>query len=63
MFDGEIHQLDANGALNILKFDQSTFDLSPFVREDGSVTLKASDRYLHELPSPGTPIINSALPS
>lgn len=49
MFEGEIHQLDANGALNILKFDQSTFDLSPFVREEGDVTLKASDRYLHEL--------------
>ena len=46
---GEIHQLDANGALNILKFEQSTFDLSPFVKEEGNVVLKASDRYLHEL--------------
>lgn len=49
MEDGEIHQLDANGSLNILKFEQSTFDLSPFVREKGNVILKASDRYLHEL--------------
>ncbi|MDJ0920696.1 MAG: LptF/LptG family permease [Henriciella sp.] len=49
MFDGEIHQLDANGALNVLEFDQSTFDLSPFIKETGQVTLKASDRYLHEL--------------
>ncbi len=49
MEQGEIHQLDANGALNILKFEQSTFDLSPFVREKGRVVLKASDRYLHEL--------------
>ncbi|MEO1306168.1 MAG: LptF/LptG family permease [Pseudomonadota bacterium] len=49
MFNGQIHQLDENGALNILDFEQSTFDLTPFVREDGVVTLKASDRYLHEL--------------
>lgn len=49
MEEGEIHQLDANGALNILKFEQSTFDLSPFVRERGRVVLKASDRFLHEL--------------
>lgn len=49
MEEGEIHQLDDNGALNILKFEQSTFDLTPFVREQGSVNLKASDRYLHEL--------------
>lgn len=49
MEQGEIHQLDENGALSILKFDQSTFDLSPFMREDYIVILKASDRYLHEL--------------
>ncbi|MEM1391145.1 MAG: LptF/LptG family permease, partial [Pseudomonadota bacterium] len=49
MFEGEIHQLDNNGALNVLKFDQSTFDLSPFMSERGAVILKASDRYLHEL--------------
>ncbi len=49
MEEGEIHQLDENGALNILNFDQSTFDLSPFMREDYKVILKASDRYLHEL--------------
>ncbi|MEL8054519.1 MAG: LptF/LptG family permease [Pseudomonadota bacterium] len=49
MFDGEIHQLDDNGALNVLKFEQSTFDLSPFMNERGAVILKASDRYLPEL--------------
>lgn len=49
MFNGQVHQLDQNGALNILDFEQSTFDLTPFVREDGEITLKASDRYLHEL--------------
>jgi len=49
MEDGEIHQIDANGAISILKFEQSTFNLSPFVREQGRINLKASDRYLHEL--------------
>ncbi|MCR9269679.1 MAG: LptF/LptG family permease [Henriciella sp.] len=49
MFNGQIHQLDQNGALNILNFEQSTFDLTPFMKEDGKLNLKASDRYLHEL--------------
>ena len=49
MFNGQIHQLDQNGALNILDFEQSTFDLTPFVKEDGKLILKASDRYQHEL--------------
>ncbi|MEM9055240.1 MAG: LptF/LptG family permease, partial [Pseudomonadota bacterium] len=49
MFNGQIHQLDQNGALNILNFEQSTFDLTPFIKEDGKLVLKASDRFLHEL--------------
>lgn len=49
MFNGQIHQLDQNGALSILNFEQSTFDLTPFTREDGKLVLKASDRFLHEL--------------
>lgn len=49
MFNGQIHQLDQNGALSILDFEQSTFDLTPFVKEDSKLVLKASDRYLHEL--------------
>jgi lipopolysaccharide export system permease protein len=49
MFNGQIHQLDQNGALSILNFEQSTFDLTPFVQENGKLNLKASDRYLHEL--------------
>ena len=49
MEKGEIHQMTSKGALDILKFEQSTFDLSPFIKEEGRVTLKASDRYLHEL--------------
>ena len=47
--DGEIHRLDEDGVLNILKFDQSTLDLSPFVQTPEAVFLKASDRYLGEL--------------
>lgn len=49
MFDGEVYQLNSNNELTILKFDQSTIDLSPFIREDDKIILKASDRYLHEL--------------
>ena len=49
MFNGEIHQLDENGALSILEFTESTFDLSPFTREESRLVLKASDRFLHEL--------------
>lgn len=49
MWEGQIHQTDANGALSILDFDQSTFDLTPFTEDRGAVVLKASDRYLHEL--------------
>ncbi|WP_084396777.1 LptF/LptG family permease [Henriciella aquimarina] len=49
MWEGQIHQIDSNGALSILDFDQSTFDLSPFIEDTDAVVLKASDRYLHEL--------------
>lgn len=49
MWEGQIHQIDVNGALSILNFDQSTFDLSPFIENRAAVILKASDRYLHEL--------------
>ncbi|WP_300378469.1 LptF/LptG family permease [Henriciella sp.] len=51
MWEGQIHQMDSNGALSTLDFDQSTFDLSPFLNESEAVVLKASDRYLHELVS------------
>ena len=49
MWEGQIHQMDSNGALSTLDFDQSTFDLSPFINQNEAVILKASDRYLHEL--------------
>lgn len=46
--NGQIQQLE-DGSLRILEFDQHTFDLSPFLREDADLILKPSDRYLHEL--------------
>ena len=46
--NGQIHQLE-DGSLRILEFDQHTFDLSPFLKEDSELVLKSSDRYLHEL--------------
>lgn len=47
--DGQFQTLDEQGALSILGFDQHVFDLTPFMREQGEVVLKSSDRYLHEL--------------
>jgi lipopolysaccharide export system permease protein len=49
MSDGHVEQLNANGTLDMLKFDQSTFDLAPFVNDQKAVILKESDRYLPEL--------------
>ncbi|MEM1152030.1 MAG: LptF/LptG family permease [Pseudomonadota bacterium] len=49
MRNGQIHDLYENASLSILDFDQYTFDLAPFMAEQGQVTLKSSDRYLHEL--------------
>jgi lipopolysaccharide export system permease protein len=47
--DGHAEQLGDNGALEILRFEQSTFDLAPFVSDQRAVILKESDRYLPEL--------------
>lgn len=49
MYNVQIHFMDENDVLNILYSEQSTFDLSPFVKEDGKLIYKASDRFLHEL--------------
>lgn len=49
MRNGQIHDLDENNSLSILDFEQYTFDLTPFLREEGEVILKSSDRYLYEL--------------
>lgn len=49
MTDGQIQQMDSNGSLSTLDFDQYAFDLTPFLAEQGETPLKSSDRYLHEL--------------
>jgi lipopolysaccharide export system permease protein len=49
MRHGSNQQLDKNGVLNYVDFDEYTFDLAPFVPQGDAVHYKASDRYLHEL--------------
>ncbi|MDZ4761033.1 MAG: LptF/LptG family permease [Alphaproteobacteria bacterium] len=49
MRDGHAQQIGANGALETLEFEQSTFDLAPFVDDQKAIILKESDRYLPEL--------------
>lgn len=46
---GEIHQIETDGSLSILRFDQYPFDLTQFVREGTDTVLKASDRFLPQL--------------
>ncbi len=47
--DGQRQTLRDNGALEVLTFDQSPFDLAPFVNDRKAVILEESDRYLPEL--------------
>jgi lipopolysaccharide export system permease protein len=49
MRDGQRQTLRENGALEILKFDQSPFDLAPFANDQKAVILEESDRFLPEL--------------
>ena len=42
-------QLDEEGQLSILEFDQFPFDLTDFMKERGDLVLKASDKFLYEL--------------
>jgi lipopolysaccharide export system permease protein len=42
-------QVDADDQLNVLEFDQYSFDLSAYMDDQGDPNLKASDRYLYEL--------------
>ncbi|MFC6199643.1 LptF/LptG family permease [Ponticaulis profundi] len=49
MINGQIQQLDANGQLSVLDFDDYVFELTDFLSEDSDLVLKASDRYLYEL--------------
>lgn len=47
--DAVSQQLDAEGQLSVLEFDQFPFDLSQFIQEPAYLHLKASDKYLYEL--------------
>lgn len=49
MQNGHVEQLNDRGVLEMVKFEQSTFDLAPFMADQKSVILKESDRYLPEL--------------
>jgi lipopolysaccharide export system permease protein len=49
MSNGHVQQLDQGGALERLAFEQSVFDLAPFVAEQKAFVLKETDRYLPEL--------------
>jgi lipopolysaccharide export system permease protein len=49
MQNGQRQTLRDNGALEILTFTQSPFDLAPFVNDQKAVILEESDRYLPEL--------------
>ena len=49
MREGHIQQMDDNGRLSDLSFDEYPFELSAFMKDDGAFVLKASDRFLPEL--------------
>jgi lipopolysaccharide export system permease protein len=49
MRSGQRQSLRDNGALEILTFTQSPFDLAPFINDQKAVILEESDRYLPEL--------------
>ena len=49
LINGQIQQLDAQGQLSILNFDDYIFELTGFLGEDSDLVLKPSDRFLSEL--------------
>lgn len=49
MKDGHMQQVRENGALEMLAFTQSPFDLAPFINDQKAVVLEESDRFLPEL--------------
>jgi lipopolysaccharide export system permease protein len=49
MRDGQRQSVRNNGALEMLTFTQSPFDLAPFINSQRAVILEESDRYLPEL--------------
>lgn len=49
LLSGQIQQLDPQGQLSILNFDDYIFELTGFLSEDSDLVLKPSDRFLFEL--------------
>tara|TARA_B100000678_G_scaffold65690_1_gene53811 strand:+ start:19807 stop:20946 length:1140 start_codon:yes stop_codon:yes gene_type:complete len=49
MTNGQIQQVDAQGQLSVLDFDDYIFDLTAFLAEESDLLLKPSDRFLYEL--------------
>jgi lipopolysaccharide export system permease protein len=52
MRDGSNEQFSPSGALNYLKFDEYTLDLSPYADTTDTLGYKPSDMYMHELMFP-----------
>ncbi len=49
LINGQIQQIDPQGQLSILNFDDYIFELTGFLSEDSDLVLKPSDRFLYEL--------------
>jgi lipopolysaccharide export system permease protein len=49
MRDGSREAFSSNGALDYLKFDEYTLDLTPYTNSSDTLSYKPSDLYMHEL--------------
>lgn len=52
LINGTNNEINSEGVLNVLAFDEYVFDLSPYVNTEEAIHYKISDRYLHELVFP-----------
>ncbi len=52
MRNGSNQEINSDGVLTLLAFDEYVFDLSPYVNDTEDVFYKISDRFLHELVFP-----------
>jgi lipopolysaccharide export system permease protein len=61
MRDGSREAFSNNGALDYLKFDEYTLDLTPYTNGSDALVYKPSDLYMHELfyPDPGVDLKKS----
>jgi len=61
MRDGSREAFSNNGALDYLKFDEYTLDLTPYTDSSDALVYKPSDLYMHELlyPDPAVPLKKS----